>query len=280
MHNLSFPDEQFDIVWSEGAVYPVGFGRALKEWKRVLKPNGFMVLHDACEDFNAKFAHVSAAGYHLITHFLLPKGAWWELYYEPLELRIQELRNDEVVHPAYKRVLDEKQKEIEMVKPVAILAIGNTAMRSLKNQDGGIMTSNATTEWRHDLGAWVTYCVSPMGMLFGFVGGAIGMILVSVVLLLVKSPLFVFPSLIVAFYESGIEGVFANKFGGWKAALTASFLGGVILSVGILWLQPLTPQLAGTGTQFGNIDTVLVIAPFSWLFRAIGAVLGVAQPLG
>ncbi len=126
----------------------------------------------------------------------------------------------------------------------------------------------------------VFFPYSPMGTLLGFLGGALGMILVSAILIAIKSPLFVFPSLILAFFEPGIEGVFANRFGGWKAALLAGFLGGVIFSLGILWLQPLTPQLAGTGTQFGNIDTVLVIAPFSWLARAIGSLLGLAQLLG
>jgi PTS system ascorbate-specific IIC component len=126
----------------------------------------------------------------------------------------------------------------------------------------------------------VFFPYSPMGMLLGFVGGAIGSILVSVALLLVKSPLFVFPSLIMAFFESGIEGVFANKFGGWKAALVAGFVGSLFFSLGVLWLQPLTPQLDGTGAQFANIDTMVVLAPLFYLARAVGGVLGVAVPLG
>jgi PTS system ascorbate-specific IIC component len=121
---------------------------------------------------------------------------------------------------------------------------------------------------------------SPMGTVFGFLGGAAGMILVSVVLFLLKSPLFVFPSLIMAFFEPGAEGVFANKFGGWKAAVVTGFIGGVIFSVGILWLQPLTADLAGTGTQFGNIDTVAIFAPFYWILYAIGGLFGVNLPIG
>lgn len=120
---------------------------------------------------------------------------------------------------------------------------------------------------------------SPMGTLLGFLGGALGTIVVSVVLLVVRSPLFVFPSLIMAFFEGGAEGVFANKFGGWKAALVAGFVGMVILSVGILWLNPLTVDLQGTGTQFSNIDTNLIQAPIMWIMRFIGQLLGTARPL-
>lgn len=120
---------------------------------------------------------------------------------------------------------------------------------------------------------------SPMGTLLGFIGGAIGAILVSIVLLIIKSPLFVFPSLIMAFFEGGAEGVFANKFGGWKAAIVAGFVGMVILSIGILWLNPLTVDLQGTGTQFSNIDTNLIQAPIMWIMRFIGQLLGTARPL-
>ncbi len=120
---------------------------------------------------------------------------------------------------------------------------------------------------------------SPMGTLLGFVGGAIGCILVSIVLLVMKSPLFVFPSLIMAFFEGGAEGVFANKFGGWKAAVVAGFVGMLILSIGILWLNPLTVDLHGTGTQFSNIDTNLIQAPIMWIMRFIGQALGTARPL-
>ena len=44
--NMEFPDESFDIIWSEGSIFPVGFEKGLQEWKRFLKPGGYMAVHD------------------------------------------------------------------------------------------------------------------------------------------------------------------------------------------------------------------------------------------
>jgi PTS system ascorbate-specific IIC component len=121
---------------------------------------------------------------------------------------------------------------------------------------------------------------SPMGTLLGFVGGSAGMLLVSVLLLLWRAPVFVFPNLLLAFFECGAEGVFANKFGGWKAAIVGGAVGGILFSSSVLLLQPLTPQLAGEGVQFGNIDAGLVLAPLFWIFRFVGSLLGVGRSLG
>jgi len=117
---------------------------------------------------------------------------------------------------------------------------------------------------------------SPVGMMLGFVGGAAGMFLVSVVLFFIESPLFVFPSLIAAVFEMGTVGVFANKRGGWKAALLAGFVGGILFSAGAFILQPVTAQLlAGTGAQYGSLDSAYIFGPFMWLLRWLGQGLGI-----
>lgn len=119
---------------------------------------------------------------------------------------------------------------------------------------------------------------SPVGMMLGFVGGAVGMFFVSVLLFLLRSSLFVFPSLIAAVFEMGTMGVFANKRGGWKAALLAGFVGGVMLSAGAFILQPVTaPLLAGTGAQYGSLDSAYLFGPFMWLLRLIGQLVGVGS---
>ncbi len=120
---------------------------------------------------------------------------------------------------------------------------------------------------------------SPVGMMLGFIGGAVGMFVVSLVLFFAESALFVFPSLIVAVFEMGTMGVFANERGGWKAALLAGFVGGVLLSVGAFILQPVTaPVLAGTGAQYGSLDSAYVFGPLMWLLRLLGQMLGVSSP--
>jgi ubiquinone/menaquinone biosynthesis C-methylase UbiE len=91
LFELEFPDESFDIIWVEGALRPIGFERALKEWRRLLKINGFMVLHDDLQNKERKLKIIPTCGYVLVDHFQLPDDAWWTEYYEPLEKRINEV---------------------------------------------------------------------------------------------------------------------------------------------------------------------------------------------
>jgi ubiquinone/menaquinone biosynthesis C-methylase UbiE len=35
--DMSFPDENFDIIWSEGSIFVIGFERGIRAWKRFLK---------------------------------------------------------------------------------------------------------------------------------------------------------------------------------------------------------------------------------------------------
>ncbi|TFG30154.1 MAG: class I SAM-dependent methyltransferase [Promethearchaeota archaeon] len=92
MFELNFSDESFDIIWAEGAIAPIGFKKGLKVWGRVLKRNGFMVLHDDLAGKENKLSSIPKLGYQLVEYFELPEDAWWEEYYSPLEKRIKELR--------------------------------------------------------------------------------------------------------------------------------------------------------------------------------------------
>lgn len=38
------PDGSFDLIWSEGAAYNIGFGAALASWRRLLSPEGVLVV--------------------------------------------------------------------------------------------------------------------------------------------------------------------------------------------------------------------------------------------
>ena len=46
MFDMTFEKESFDLIWSEGAIYIIGFERGLKEWKRFLKPGGFQICSE------------------------------------------------------------------------------------------------------------------------------------------------------------------------------------------------------------------------------------------
>jgi len=134
---MDFPEESFDIIWAEGSIYIIGFEKGLKEWRRFIKPNGFLVVHEMtwlrpnppqeiC-DYWKKFypgistvpenlEQISVCGYGHIGHFTLPEDAWWIEYYGPLETRILELRKKYFNQPDALAVLDKEQQEIDMYK--------------------------------------------------------------------------------------------------------------------------------------------------------------------
>ncbi len=116
LFELDFPNESFDIIWAEGAIAPIGFERALKEWGRILKINGFMVFHDDLINKASKIELISKCGYELVDHFQLPDDAWGVEYYEPLEERIKELRNKYNDDPKVLKVFKKYQNEINVYK--------------------------------------------------------------------------------------------------------------------------------------------------------------------
>jgi len=64
--DVVFPDESFDIIWSEGSIFVIGFERGIREWKCFLKPNGFMVIHDEKGNVEEKLKQISKCGYKLL----------------------------------------------------------------------------------------------------------------------------------------------------------------------------------------------------------------------
>lgn len=105
MLNMDFLDESFDIIWSEGSIRFIGFKRGLMEWRRLIKPNGFLAIHDEIGDITEKLKQISSCGYDLHGYFTLDEDSWWVEYYSPLEKRISELRIKHAMIPTLLRYL-------------------------------------------------------------------------------------------------------------------------------------------------------------------------------
>jgi ubiquinone/menaquinone biosynthesis C-methylase UbiE len=113
MNSLPFADGVFDLIWSEGAIYIIGFDNGLAEWRRFLKPGGYLVVSEASwfrsnppdelADFwaesypgmrslEANAAAAKAKGWEVVATFRLPETGWTEGYYVPLRERLTEFR--------------------------------------------------------------------------------------------------------------------------------------------------------------------------------------------
>ena len=104
MGKLPFEKESFDAIWSEGAIYNIGFQRGIKEWYHFIKTYGYIAVTEATwltnnrpkeiEDFwtdaypeidtlSNKVRQMEEAGYKNIITFVLPEDCWTKEYYIP-----------------------------------------------------------------------------------------------------------------------------------------------------------------------------------------------------
>jgi len=135
MRAAPFTTEVFDLVWSEGALYSVGFAEGLKVCLRLATPGGYVAVSEAVwtvpeppdEVFRwwtaqyadiasiaEKAAIVSAAGLDIVGHFTLPREAWWEHCYVPIRERVDAFRQAWAGDPIGLDVIAEFDAEIAM----------------------------------------------------------------------------------------------------------------------------------------------------------------------
>ena len=94
---------------------------------------------------------------------------------------------------------------------------------------------------------------SPNTVLFGFIFGAIGQFTAIAGLLIFKSPIMIITGFVPVFFDNATVAVFANKFGGVRAAAIMTYCTGIIQVLGgafAAWYF----QLYKYGGWHGNID--------------------------
>ena len=116
MFDMDFPDESFDIIWSEGSIFVIGFERGLQEWRRFLKPGGFMVIHDEKGNVKEKLEQISGCGYELLGYFILDIDTWRTEYFVPLEKLVNKTRTIYSEDRKVLKALHQAQREIDMFR--------------------------------------------------------------------------------------------------------------------------------------------------------------------
>lgn len=135
MDSLPFEKEQFDIIWSEGAIYNMGFEKGVQYWKNFLKPNGYLAVSEITwisqerpkeiEDFwNEAYPEIDAAsnkisiiehsGFTPAGYFYLSPESWIKNYYEPQIQRFNSFLKRHNHSDAAKAVVQEHQNEIDL----------------------------------------------------------------------------------------------------------------------------------------------------------------------
>lgn len=110
MKDLPFTEGELDLIWSEGAIYNIGFERGLNQWRKYLKTGGYMAVTEntwftqerptEIEDFwqeaypeidtiSSKVAQMEKAGYLPVATFVVPESCW-TYYYEVQHPQMQE----------------------------------------------------------------------------------------------------------------------------------------------------------------------------------------------
>lgn len=137
MFKMDFPQEYFDIIWAEGSIFIIGFEQGLREWKKFVKKNGYLAIHEmtwlkdnlpkeisdywekvypAISNIEKNLEIIRKCNYKVVGYFPLPEDAWWELYYTPLEKRLKNMKTKYKNNSEALRMIKEEELEIDLFR--------------------------------------------------------------------------------------------------------------------------------------------------------------------
>jgi len=135
MDKLPFGDEEFDVFWSEGAIYNIGFERGVIDWRRFLKVGGLLVVSEITwitasrpselqkywegeypeiDVASSKVGVLEQTGYSPIGYFVLPEHCWLENYYRPIQNSFKEFLNRNGNSEEARAIVEAENREIEL----------------------------------------------------------------------------------------------------------------------------------------------------------------------
>ena len=135
MDNLPFRDEEYDVFWSEGAIYNIGFEKGVRDWKRYLKVGGVLVVSEITwitaarplelqkywegeypeiDVASSKIGVLEKNGYSPIGYFVLPEHCWLENYYRPMQDSFEDFLNRNGNSEEARAIVKAENREIEL----------------------------------------------------------------------------------------------------------------------------------------------------------------------
>jgi SAM-dependent methyltransferase len=135
MEKLPFAEEEFDVIWSEGAIYSMGFRKGVADWRRYLKPGGLLVASEITwithtrpselqhhwereypeiDTASAKIKVLEENGYSPIGYFVLPEHCWLDHYYEPMRSNFQSFLSRNGNSEEARSIVEAERREIAL----------------------------------------------------------------------------------------------------------------------------------------------------------------------
>lgn len=137
MDSLTFAADSLDLIWSEGAIYNIGFRKGIEEWRPLLRPAGVIAVSeitwlspDPPEELRRhwdteypemataaeKIAILEEAGYDLLGYLVLPPSNWIDNYYQPTERRIPAFLERHQGLPEAAELVEMEREEADLYK--------------------------------------------------------------------------------------------------------------------------------------------------------------------
>jgi ubiquinone/menaquinone biosynthesis C-methylase UbiE len=135
MEALPFEDASLDAIWSEGAIYSMGFANGIKTWRRFLKPGGILAVseltwltgerpkelelhwkqeYSEVDTASAKMKLLEESGYAPLGYFPLSEHSWLDNYYRPLQGRFDGFLSRQNNSEAARAIVEAEEKEIAL----------------------------------------------------------------------------------------------------------------------------------------------------------------------
>lgn len=130
-----FQPESLDAIWSEGAIYNLGFDAGVTAWRPFLKPGGVLAVSEITwlsaerpaelqahwdreypqvDLASGKLALLERRGFSPIGYFSLPESCWLDHYYRPLQARFPALLEQYAHSDAVRACVAAEEREIAL----------------------------------------------------------------------------------------------------------------------------------------------------------------------
>ena len=115
------------------------------------------------------------------------------------------------------------------------------------------------------------FAFAPKSVVLGLIFGTVGQVIGLLGLIVFKSPIFLIPGFIPLFFDNATIAIFANKFGGWKAAAIICTVNGIVQIFGSM----LVIKMTGLTWWQGSADYATVWLGITFILKIIGQMLGI-----